>query len=84
MIIKTKFDKNQWVWIIDINNDKWHVVGKYLINGIETINDDRIPNYSEINYSLEYKKGFTIELPEDVCFLTKEEAQEECDRRNNK
>ena len=80
--IETKFKDGDEVYIIDhgyINGEheaRWHVCGPYKIlkTKIYVINDGVEIIY---RFSEEYSDS------EEFCFSTKEEAQKECDRRNN-
>ena len=82
MEIRTKFDINQFVWIIDENNGKWIVFGRFKIIGVK-IEKDRVVDFTD--YELDYGDGkHCLNLSEDLCFATKEEAEQECRRRNGK
>ena len=80
MEIRTKFNVNQFVWVIDENNDKWKVIDKFKVIGVR-IEKDRIVDFTD--YELDYGDGkHCLYLSENICFRTKEEAQAECDKRN--
>jgi hypothetical protein len=82
MEIRTKFNINQFVWVIDENNGKWKVIDRFKIIGVR-IEKDRIVDFTD--YELDYGDGkHCLHLTEENCFATKEEAQKECDRRNGK
>ena len=81
MEIRTKFNLNQKVWVIDINNSKWKVIDKFKIVGV-TVVKDRVRE-QDVDYELDYGDGkHFLNLNESICFKTKEEAQKECDLRN--
>lgn len=80
MEIRTKFNINQFVWVIDENNGKWKVIGKFKVIGVR-IEKDRTVDFTD--YELDYGDGtHCLYLSENICFATKEQAQKECDKRN--
>ena len=78
MEIRTKFNIDDEVWYIDMEQDKWFIFTGHThkIKAIE------ISVVSKDYYEVEYIGLYYMR--EEDCFATKEEAQKECDRRNGK
>lgn len=75
MEIKTKFNIGDRVYILEILHRKWVVI-PYSLNY-----DCVITEIAIRDDGIYYRNCLSIYSEKD-CFLTKEEAQKECDRRN--
>lgn len=80
--IITKFNDGQEVYIIDDGyvdyekGSKWRVFGPSKIVGVEIYIRNR-------ETDIIYKFNEEYSESEEFCFATKEDAQKECNRRNN-
>ena len=80
MKIKTKFDIGDKVFAIfkSIDSNKW-----YRFQDVFVIVKIEIEKNLDIVYGLKHINGFwKFEVWEKLCFVTKEEAQEKCDKLN--
>ena len=90
MEIKTKFNIGDKVIFIDKfidnNKNKWKVIdcfGKWEINGFRVFADGVYCVLFEEKYRNKLYFETDYNHKEEDCFLTKEEAKEECDKRNS-
>ena len=82
MEIRTKFNIGDFLYVIDKYN-KWAIVEE---GKVYEILPEIGKGYIDINYKLECKgkvHKYYITEHETICFATKEEAQRECNNRNN-
>lgn len=77
MKIETKRNVNEDVYVIQLVEKKWKIVG---FNTIQCIKISAAMYSIFIKYLLLQSQ---ILVDEENCFATKEDAQQECDRRNN-
>lgn len=91
MEIKTKFNIGDKVWCIDKYTEEneyiWRVDtcwGKWEIYGFRVFDDGVYCVLFEENYRNKRYFESRYNYKEQDCFLTKEQAQKECDRRNGK
>lgn len=89
MEIRTKFNIGDKVIYIDKftenNETKWRVMdcfGKCEIYGFRVFADSVYCILFEENYRNKFNFDTDYNHKEEDCFLTKEEAQKECERRN--
>ena len=80
--IETKFKENDLIWLIDYDSENgiWFVSGSFYIWKILI---QVVSGNIDIQYGLLKDNNYYWYMKEQNCFLTKEEAQKECERRNN-
>ena len=82
MEIRTKFNPSDKVWVADKNwTNTFEVFFEPIYKGIVERITTETKNKTIVFYTLSMSDS--MEKEED-CFATKEEAQKECDRRNEK
>lgn len=76
MKIESKFKKGDFVWVLYRENNKWEIIGL----NIDFIHIDEILTYGV--YDIDIDDNIPCQWEEKDCFLTKEEAEEEKNKRN--
>lgn len=76
MEIKTKFNIGDFVWVLYKDKDNWKIIGLE----IDYIHIEKTIFYGF--YDDDIDSNIPCQWEEQDCFSTKEEAEEECNRRN--